>query len=228
MRVNSNTRVANLNAATAGRADSAASADNATNAQNANTLDNKDSTEFANATHGHSGADITSGTVAEGHIDGTVTRDSEVMSIAKSNDGVGSGLDADSLDGKDSSQFIEGSGKVQSYAAAGAPGGYIGPYFQGGFFRVAYFCPSTLTNNGEVFFRNLAGEQINLFFDNGGTNPTYVQLANDQTYQPPGNASGEFVTYQVHSPTHGVATISVMTVHRANDCHIQAQAVVDK
>ena len=46
MRVNSKARVAHLNAATAGRADSAASADNATNAGNANTLDNKDSSEL--------------------------------------------------------------------------------------------------------------------------------------------------------------------------------------
>ena len=46
MRVNSSTRVANLNAATAGRADSAASADNATNAQNADELDGKDSSEL--------------------------------------------------------------------------------------------------------------------------------------------------------------------------------------
>lgn len=50
MRVNSDTRVANLNAASAGRADSAARADTATDAQNANTLDNKDSTEFLGKT----------------------------------------------------------------------------------------------------------------------------------------------------------------------------------
>jgi hypothetical protein len=142
--------------------------------------------------------------------------------------GTATNLSADKLDGRDSTQFIEGSGKIQSYAATGGPGNYITPYFEGGFFRVAYLCPSPLTNNGHVFFRNLAGEQINLFFDNGSTNPTYIQLANDETYQPPANPSGEFVTYQVHSPTHGVAAISVMTVHRDGNCHVQAQAVVDK
>jgi len=50
MAVNSSARVTNLNAATAGRADSAARADSATNAQNAadaDKLDGKDSTEFA-------------------------------------------------------------------------------------------------------------------------------------------------------------------------------------
>ncbi len=47
--VNSQTRVANLNAARAGRADSAALADSATNAQNADKLDGKDSSEFASS-----------------------------------------------------------------------------------------------------------------------------------------------------------------------------------
>ena len=120
MKVNSQKLVTNLNAdkldgksdtdfyaAGSKVADSshADQADSATNAQNANTLEGKTASEFANATHAHSGADVTSGTVAEAHIDGTVTRDSEVMNIAKANDGSGSGLDADKLDGKDASQL---------------------------------------------------------------------------------------------------------------------------
>ncbi len=49
MRVNSGTRVANLNAQFAGRADSAAQADTATSAQDTDKLDGKDSSEFARA-----------------------------------------------------------------------------------------------------------------------------------------------------------------------------------
>ncbi len=70
-------------------------------------LDGKDSTQFANATHAHSGADITSGTVAEARVDATVTRDAEVMPIVKANDGANSGVDADTLDGKTSSDFAK-------------------------------------------------------------------------------------------------------------------------
>jgi hypothetical protein len=54
IKVNSSARVANLNAAFAGRADSAASADtaaNAQNAQNADKLDGKDSSEFVGSTY---------------------------------------------------------------------------------------------------------------------------------------------------------------------------------
>lgn len=60
----------------------------------------------ANTTHQHSGADITSGTVAEGRVDGAVTRDSEVMPTVKANDGAGSGVDADTLDSLNSTQFM--------------------------------------------------------------------------------------------------------------------------
>ena len=82
--VNSTARVANLNAATAGRADSAASADSATNAQNAATLEGKTASEFANSVHTHSGEQIDSGTVAEARIDGAIARDSEVAPTVRS------------------------------------------------------------------------------------------------------------------------------------------------
>ncbi len=72
-------------------------------------LDGRDSTAFANATHPHSGADITSGTVAEARIDGTVTRDGEVMPTVKANDGAGSGVDADTIDGQNSGAFASSS-----------------------------------------------------------------------------------------------------------------------
>jgi hypothetical protein len=53
----------------------------------------------------HSGADITSGTVAEARIDALLARDAEVFGIVTAADGAASGLDADLLDGMDSSAF---------------------------------------------------------------------------------------------------------------------------
>ncbi len=85
-----------------------AAAGTATNLS-ADELDGKSSEQFANAIHPHSGADITSGTVAEAHIDGTVARDAEVMPTVKANDGVGSGVDADTIDGQNSSAFAPSS-----------------------------------------------------------------------------------------------------------------------
>ena len=56
-------------------------------------------------THAHSGADITTGTVAEARIDSLVARDSEIMPTVLASDGAGSGLDADLLDGKHASEL---------------------------------------------------------------------------------------------------------------------------
>ena len=71
----------------------------------ADTLDGLDSTDFAAAVHTHEGGDITSGTVGEPFIDDLITRDDEVVDIVKDNDGSGSGIDADLLDGRDSLDF---------------------------------------------------------------------------------------------------------------------------
>lgn len=65
----------------------------------ATTLDGIDSTGFAPVVHAHDGAAITTGTVVEARIDSLITRDSEVIGIVLANDGVGSGVDSDLLDG---------------------------------------------------------------------------------------------------------------------------------
>jgi hypothetical protein len=71
----------------------------------ADLLDGLEASAFASADHGHSGADITSGTVAEARIDAAIARDDEVMPTVLANDGTGSGLDADLLDGLEGSAF---------------------------------------------------------------------------------------------------------------------------
>ncbi|UCD36904.1 MAG: hypothetical protein JSW54_08670, partial [Fidelibacterota bacterium] len=73
----------------------------------ADLLDGQEAAAFAEATHSHAGEDITSGTVADARIDAAITRDSEVMTIVQDNDGSGSGLDADLLDGQQATAFAE-------------------------------------------------------------------------------------------------------------------------
>jgi hypothetical protein len=78
MKVNSTTRVANLNAASAGRADSAASADTAANAQNAADADKLDGLDSANLMPGGTwpaGATIR----GKYEIDGTATAAEELF-----------------------------------------------------------------------------------------------------------------------------------------------------
>ncbi len=71
-------------------------------AGDADTLDGLDSTDFAAAVHTHDGGDITSGTVGEPYIDPLIARDDEIVPTVLANDGSGSGIDADLLDGRDS------------------------------------------------------------------------------------------------------------------------------
>lgn len=74
-------------------------------AENSRLLDGQEASEFAPAAHSHSGADITSGTIAEGRIDTAMARDNEILPTVLAADGAGSTLDGDLLDGKDSAEF---------------------------------------------------------------------------------------------------------------------------
>jgi hypothetical protein len=80
-------------------------ADGSGSGLDADLLDGQSSAAFASSSHVHSGADITTGTVAEARIDALLARDAEVFGIVTSNDGAGSTLDADLLDGMSSGAF---------------------------------------------------------------------------------------------------------------------------
>jgi len=81
----------------------------------ADTLDGQDSGEFSPADHSHSGADITTGIINEKFVDPEIARDNEIMPTVLGNDGSGSGLDADKLDGHQASQLMSAAGSVSIY-----------------------------------------------------------------------------------------------------------------
>jgi hypothetical protein len=174
---------------------------------NADKLDGKSSEEFASSSHTHSGSNITSGTVAEARIDPAIARDSEV-----------------------SNGYIQGRGLAQHRARAFSPGENL-------FFwqmsdpplSLSYECRSDLALNGFVGIKNTsATETVNVFSDNGDSNPSYRQLAPNDFFSQGAAAPGEHITFQVQGTY--VATIEVFSVHRTSDnkCHVQAQALVTK
>ncbi|MGC9346778.1 MAG: hypothetical protein ACP5JG_01460 [Anaerolineae bacterium] len=57
--------------------------------------------------HTHDGEDITTGTVHRARIDSLIARDSEIVPTMLANDGAGSTLDADLLDGRSSEDFAD-------------------------------------------------------------------------------------------------------------------------
>ena len=142
----------------------------------------------------------------------------------------GTATDADKLDGVDSDGFARrNSARARAYSI---PKGYGGP---GGFWAMfmgsnqpaptamlRYSCPSDLSQDGILRYRNWSGQTVNLFSDNGSANPDYRQLANEAVYDQPAADSGERITFQAQSGE-GVATWEVFSVHRpaSNDCHVQ-------
>jgi hypothetical protein len=92
---------------------------------------------LSGGSHAHSGADITSGTVADARIASTIARDSEIMSTVLGGDGAGSGLDADLLDGQQASSFAAaahdhwGASWTGSGTGLSLSGGSIGLYGSG-------------------------------------------------------------------------------------------------
>lgn len=135
--------------------------------------------------------------------------------------------DAEKLDGRDSTEFMQGPGTALRGATAITPGSFP-TVLETPHFRVAYSCPTAdiTTNNGILRVRNLANQEINLFSDNGGVNPNhYGALVMGGAFDQAAAAGGEFVTFGYQGAP--VATITVFSVHRASDnrCHVQAQAV---
>ncbi len=92
----------------------------ALHADDADTLDSMDSTDFADASHAHDGTDI-SGVVNESTIPDAIAWDSEVLPIVTGSDGPGSGLDADLLDGMDSTDFVSKTGPESISSASAEP-----------------------------------------------------------------------------------------------------------
>jgi hypothetical protein len=137
-------------------------------------------------------------------------------------------LNADMVDGVHASGFMTGPGRVIRGAIALQPlNGFNFTVMQDDpFFRIGYACPDPVGNQGVFRLNNRTGEQINVFIDNGGTNPEYLQMSAGQVADRFANAAGEYVHIQIHSPTQGIADISLWTVHRATDCHAQALATI--
>lgn len=73
----------------------------------ADLLDGNNSSAFAASSHNHSGGDINSGTVDASYIDTDIARTNQIFSLVTEQDGSGSMLDADLLDGYDSGDFAD-------------------------------------------------------------------------------------------------------------------------
>jgi ribosomal protein L7/L12 len=87
---------------------------------------------------------------------------------------------------------------------------------------------SSVAGTDRVRFVNETPATMNLFFESGQENPSYQALAPGGDVVFPTLKAGDSFHIQAEAPGFGVVTIEVATVHGANDCHVQAQAVLTR
>ena len=68
--------------------------------------------------------------------------------------------------------------------------------------------------------------RVDVFLDDGLPTPDYRQLAADSVFEQTMAAAGEHLNIQVQG--NRSVNIEIYSVHRATDCHVQAQAVVTR
>jgi hypothetical protein len=131
-------------------------------------------------------------------------------------------LNADRLDGIDSTGFVQGIADGQAIAMAPNTIDFLGPA-TGGLLRLRYTCPFGLGGNGILRIINASTGLANIFVDSGLNNPDYFQLGSGGFIDYPAAPGGESFFIQAQGAP-GVQAAQVATVHRSssNDCHAQA------
>jgi hypothetical protein len=192
---------------------------------------------------GLAAADLRPGSVGPSETSGLTGAD--VANAASGSDK----LNADRLDGLDSTDFLRSSSANefvrpawdslygrQGFDVADVPAGEDQPYLLGiRDLALHYKCPAVpASQNGFALID--VGTASNLFVDNGSENPDYYKVPSEGSRtQVPTAASGEALTIQVQYGRSGSAdealdTILLFSVHRpglpgvnAGSCHVQAQ-----
>jgi hypothetical protein len=133
--------------------------------------------------------------------------------------------DAGTLDGIDSTGFVQGAGQVDRRAIAIAPSTIAfldDPLF--GLLRLRYSCPSTQGFPGTLTIVNSSAGALNLFVERKGVT-SFSQPASAASVSFPADPGGEEFHVQAQG-FGGVVTIEAATVNRTTDCHAQAQGLL--
>jgi hypothetical protein len=157
--------------------------------------------------------------------DGSPDTAGQVLAKLVQVDGPASDVNADLVDGQDSSVFARGAAATFARASSVSQGftwqTTVAPGGRGPALRLVFECPSNLASNGSLSVFNESASTINAFVDNGSLDPGYQRVfAFDVPYTTATAAGGERLTVQVQG-SEGLATIEFFSVHRATDCHAQ-------
>jgi hypothetical protein len=146
-------------------------------------------------------------------------------------------LNADELDGRDSREFVKGSGRTYTLAVAvkRLPGATKNPYVPDpavapGFFNVSYSCPGAgqVPDEADIRFTNRSNVEENLLFRNDDYKDAQWSPVPARSFQLVSVSGTDLTTITVQGFIGGaqrVATVTVSTVVRNEDCHLQIQGL---
>ncbi len=160
--------------------DSAVHADSADSAVDADALEGQAAADFAASSHNHAASEITSGTLSDSRIASNVARDSEIVPEVLANDGSGSGLDADMLDGQHAAAFslsdhahtLLDADTVDGLHAASFLRSDTSDVFTGG--QITFDPGTSLLTSGDLNFTG-----ANLVVSLGDSDPDRVRITGD-------------------------------------------------
>ena len=143
-------------------------------------------------------------------------------------------LNADRVDGIDSTGLIRGQGKTYVHAVAltrlNFSHTYVPPPVAPGFFNVELRCPETGASPEFVHIHNLAGSPVNFFLRNDIFQDTeYGSLASGSDLGYAADSDGDLTTLTVNGLPGGAqttATVTVATRLNVDTCYLQIQALV--
>jgi len=181
--------------------------DGAGSTLDADLLDGLHANVFASGTHTHDGSAITTGTVVDARMDAAIARDTEIMPTVLANDGAGSSLNADLLDGLQASSFAS-AGHTHAgtqYFVVGPTGfvpgsnvDYYNTYGNGGAYIVsgagALVAPVHLPQGAvvtqmTVYFYDASASDLSVSFEYESMNGGFVGLGSVTTSGTPGYSS---------------------------------------
>jgi large subunit ribosomal protein L7/L12 len=140
--------------------------------------------------------------------------------------------DADKLDGIDSTELVGGSGQAVANAISlpvsdtiDPTTGVLGVGASGNQLTLDAGCNS-VQGTDFIRFTNRTPATMSFFAESGGDNPSFHALAPGGDVVLPTLKAGDSFHIQAQAAGFGVVTIEAATVHRADDCYVQAQALL--
>jgi hypothetical protein len=138
-------------------------------------------------------------------------------------------LNADKLDGLDSTGFIRGQGRIDSIDGLAASGDFVDLFSLSNFLYVRGVCNGTSANGeAQVWTHN---SPVDMLLDNGGTDPIHVHINANSAVTTATNPSGESLTFSFES-SGKVATAFVFSytfhnpVLNEDECQYQGHVIV--